>query len=214
MTTQPTLIEQDIFRELISISISKAGDAFSRISQGPIMLKAPEISFVKKPEVIKDLIERNSLRLLVQSGIKGDLDGNTLLFFSDDQIDQLSGKNLNGNSTFILRESLFMEISNILTGSIVSQLANFLKINIYGSVPKQPFDLKKNPPGHDFYNEISRSHSLLVTVETSFVNKVNKLNLPFVLIFDVASMDRIIGIIREKNKTDKILLKNQDDISG
>ena len=87
--------------------------------------------------------EYQARHVAIQSDIRGDFNGTTLMFFSGQHVQRLSRVCLRMQTAETLelnelQESLLLEISNIITGALVTQLANILKANIYGAPPTAP----------------------------------------------------------------------------
>ena len=87
--------------------------------------------------------EYQAKHVAIQSDIRGDFNGTTLMFFSGQHVQRLSRVCLRMQTDETLevnelQESLLLEISNIITGALVTQLANILKANIYGAPPTAP----------------------------------------------------------------------------
>ena len=105
-----------------------------------------------------------------------------------------------------MQESLLLEISNIITGALVTQLANILKCNIYGSPPKLPSDqieesLEDLLTEHPFYQPV------VVTVITQFTDSSRQVDLPLFLFFDAETIIKILSIIRSVSPADKSMFK-------
>jgi chemotaxis protein CheC len=93
-----------------------------------------------------------------------------------------------------LQESLLLEISNIITGALVTQLANILKANIYGAPPTAPSGdiaaiMQNLLPQHQL-------QPLIFSVITQFSDKDNMVELPLMLFFDRVTFMKILEIIR------------------
>lgn len=200
-------LEKDILTEIFNISLAKAADSFAKISNEEVLINVPDISFVKEETALGALIQDQNIFSIVQSEIKGDIYGQTLLLFSHKQIDELSHVALNNKyKDSALKSSLILEISNILTGTLVTQLANILKLNIYGSVPNEPID-RSNLKTETLILDLDISRSILVTINTLFIKRQNSIDLPLMLIFDIPNFNKIIEIIRKVNFNNKLLTK-------
>lgn len=201
-----TEIEKDILTELLNICITKAADSFASISGEDVLIQVPEIVLMKEGTALKELITKEDVEMLVQSEIKGDIYGQTLLLFSPGQVNDLNKilvEKIDSRDRY-LKESLLLEISNILTGTLVTYMANILKINMYGSVPNAPIHRKKLTPDH-LLLDMDMSRPILVTVNTHFIKSKNSIKMPMMLIFDVANLQKLIDIIRKINLKGRLL---------
>lgn len=198
-------LEKDILTEIFNISLAKAADSFAKIVKEDILINVPHITFVKEKTALSTIVKDQNISAIVQSEIKGDMYGQTLLLFSNKQIDESSTAILkNSADDKDLKKSLLLELSNILTGTLVTQLANILKLNIYGSVPKDLIK-KSNLKAENLVLDLDVSRSILVTIHTFFVRKNNSINIPLMLIFDIPNFNKMIETIRKINGDDKLL---------
>ncbi|HEY4650174.1 MAG TPA: chemotaxis protein CheC [Pontibacter sp.] len=208
--TEPhvTELERDVIKEILNIGLARAADSFATIAKDKVLLKVPDIQLIEVKELLQLVAKYESTHFIIQSDIKGDFNGATLMLFSDEHIKRLSEVCLNmveiqKGSVNAMQESLLLEISNIITGALVTQLANILKANIYGSPPKAP-------KSHiaDSLKDILVQHPLfqplVFTVITRFTHNYRSVELPLLLFFDTGTFLKILEIIRtfdlEKNR--------------
>ncbi|MER2998789.1 chemotaxis protein CheC [Pontibacter populi] len=200
--TEPhvTELERDIIKEILNIGLARAADSFAAIAKDKVLLKVPDIQLIEVKELLNLVSRYETTHFIIQSDIKGDFNGSTLMLFSDDHINRLSEVCLNmldvqKGEVSAMQESLLLEISNIITGALVTQLANILKSNIYGSPPKAP-------KSHiaDSLKDILVQHPLfqplVFTVITKFTHNFKSVELPLLLFFDTSTFLKILEIIR------------------
>ncbi|NEM98982.1 hypothetical protein GXP69_14860 [Pontibacter sp. BT327] len=200
--TEPhiTDLERDIIKEILNIGLARAADSFAAIAKDKVLLKVPDIQLIEVKELLKLVAQYESTHFIIQSDIKGDFNGATLMLFSSDHVTRLSQLCLNmvevqKGEVNAMQESLLLEISNIITGAMVTQLANILKANIYGSPPKAP-------KSHiaDSLKDILVQHPLfqplVFTVITKFTHNSRSVELPLLLFFDTGTFLKILEIIR------------------
>ncbi|MDB5235368.1 MAG: hypothetical protein JWR44_2361 [Hymenobacter sp.] len=194
-----TDLERDIIREILNIGLARAADSFAVIAQERVLLEVPNIDLLVSDDILRKVREYQAKHVPIQSDIRGDFNGTTLMFFSGQHIQRLSRvclrmqlpESLELNE---LQESLLLEISNIITGALVTQLANILKANIYGAPPTAP---------HGDIAEIMQNllpqqqlQPLIFSVITQFSDKDNMVELPLMLFFDRVTFMKILEIIR------------------
>ena len=192
-------LERDIIREILNIGLARAADSFAVIAQERVLLEVPNIDLLMSDDILRKVREYQAKHVPIQSDIRGDFNGTTLMFFSGQHVQRLSrvclrmqtDESLNVNE---LQESLLLEISNIITGALVTQLANILKANIYGAPPTAP---------HGDVAEAMQSllpeqmlQPLIFSVITQFSDKDNMVELPLLLFFDRVTFIKILEIIR------------------
>ncbi|KUG07845.1 chemotaxis protein CheC [Solirubrum puertoriconensis] len=193
-------LERDIIREILNIGLARAADSFAAIAQEKVLLEVPSLELVRPRDILKMVNKYQAQHVVVQSDIKGDFNGTTLMFFSGQHVQRLSHvclrqtieETLNLNE---MQESLLLEISNIITGALVTQLANILKAKIYGAPPRAP----KGDLAHALDNLLlthPQMQPLIFSVITQFSDQNSNVELPLMLFFDRLTFDKILSIIR------------------
>ena len=202
MTTEPhiTELERDIIKEILNIGLARAADSFAAIARDKVLMKVPDITLIEVKELLTLVAKYEDSHVIIQSDIKGELNGATLMLFSDNHIVRLSEiclsmVDVQKGELSVMQESLLLEISNIITGALVTQLANILKSNIYGSPPKAPKShiadsLKSILVQHPLFQP------LVFTVITQFSHNSKSVELPLLLFFDTNTLLKILDIIR------------------
>ena len=194
-----TELERDIIREILNIGLARAADSFAVIAKERVLLEVPNIDLLMSDDIMLKVREYQSRHFAIQSDIRGDFNGTTLMFFSGQHVQRLSRvclrmqteETLNLNE---LQESLLLEISNIITGALVTQLANILKANIYGAPPTAPRgDIADNLQQLLPQEQLQ---PLIFSVITQFSDKDNMVELPLMLFFDRITFTKILEIIR------------------
>lgn len=203
MELQVNELERDIIKEILNIGLARAADSFAAIAKDRVLLKVPDLQLMEADKLLKIVRAYEDSHTIIQSDIKGELNGTTLMLFSQLHIQQLSYVCLNqkvelGEPLSIMQESLLLEVSNIITGALVTQLANILKANIYGSPPVAPKheiaeSLKSIFTDHPLFQP------LVFTVITQFTNNSKMVELPLLLFFDTHTFIKILDIIRSYN---------------
>ncbi len=193
-------LERDIIREILNIGLARAADSFAVIAQERVLLEVPNLDLLPSHNIIERVREYQARYVAIQSDIRGDFNGSTFMFFSGQHIQRLSRVCLrmqvpDSLQLTELQESLLLEISNIITGALVTQLANILKANIYGAPPLAPTgDL--GDALHSLMPDPDTLQPLIFSVITQFSDKDNSVELPLMLFFDRATFEKILEIIR------------------
>ena len=199
MNVYMTDLERDIIREILNIGLARAADSFAVVAQERVLLEVPSLDLLIGEDILAKVADYQLNHVPIQSDIRGDFNGTTLMFFSGQHVQRLSRVCLRmtvPDSTAVdeLQESLLLEISNIITGALVTQLANILKAKIYGAPPKRPDqDL---PIALDTLLPNKELQPLIFSVITQFMDKDNSVELPLMLFFDRETFEKILQIIR------------------
>ena len=195
-----TELERDIIREILNIGLARAADSFAVIAQEKVLLEVPNLDIMPVRNILDKVHDYQSGHAVIQSDIKGDFNGTTLMFFSGQHVQRLSRVCLRMSvpeSTHIneMQESLLLEISNIITGALVTQLANILKARIYGAPPLAPKGELTEALGNLMLHK-PMVQPLIFSVITQFSDKENSVELPLMLFFDRPTFEKILEIIR------------------
>lgn len=199
MDLSMTELERDIIREILNIGLARAADSFAVIAQERVLLEVPSIDLLMSDDILSKVREYQSRHVAIQSDIRGDFNGTTLMFFSGQHVQRLSRVCLRMQTTESLevnelQESLLLEISNIITGALVTQLANILKANIYGAPPVAPHgDIAESMQNLVPEQQLQ---PLIFSVITQFSDRDNMVELPLMLFFDRVTFEKILEIIR------------------
>ena len=194
-----TELERDIIREILNIGLARAADSFAVVAKEKVLLEVPSLDLLMSDDILRKVQEYRVSHAVVQSDIRGDFTGTTLMFFSGQHVQRLSRVCLRmqvSDSIQVneLQESLLLEISNIITGALVTQLANILKASIYGAPPSTFTGDTKALTAHLAPNEALQP--LIFSVITQFSDENNSVELPLMLFFDRATFGKILDIIR------------------
>ncbi|PJJ59982.1 chemotaxis protein CheC [Hymenobacter chitinivorans DSM 11115] len=200
MDLHMTELERDIIREILNIGLARAADSFAVIAQEKVLLEVPNLDIMPGSNILDKVHEFEGTHAIIQSDIRGEFNGTTLMFFSGQHVQRLSRVCLRmsvPDSIQIdeMQESLLLEISNIITGALVTQLANILKAKIYGAPPKAP----KGNIAASLTSLIAsqpKVQPLIFSVITQFSDKENSVELPLMLFFDRNTFEKILDIIR------------------
>ncbi|MDQ2771155.1 MAG: chemotaxis protein CheC [Bacteroidota bacterium] len=199
MNVSMTELERDIIREILNIGLARAADSFAVIAKERVLLEVPSIDLLMSEDIMAKVRDYQARNVTIQSDIRGDFNGTTLMFFSGQHVQRLSRVCLRYDSSETLQvnelqESLLLEISNIITGALVTQLANILKANIYGAPPTAPHgDIAESMQNLVPEQQLQ---PLIFSVITQFSDRDNMVELPLMLFFDRETFEKILEIIR------------------
>jgi chemotaxis protein CheC len=196
-------LEKDLFKEIANIGLSKAADALAVLSKEKVLLNAPDIHLIPPDKLVEVVSGDEKSTIVVHSDIRGDLEGKTLLLFSKAHVEKFIVESVSAlkeydNNLEELQKSLLLEVSNIITGSIVTQFANIFKLNIYGSVPQGP-DTDVEGSLRSTLKRFPAFQPLIFSIKTKFLNSGRLLELPLLIVFDTDTLLKLLSIIRADN---------------
>lgn len=190
--------ELDYAKEIVNISLAKAGDALSFFIKQKTIISSNSVSLDKiSDSTVFTKIQSNHI-ISLKTEIKGEFDGNCYLLFTEEDKEKILELTLPNN---ILSDetkkqefgnAILLEIDNILTASVVTQFSNILKFKMYGYVPQIKI-VQSNEINEYLYSENKDKDSLL-NIKTKFMTDIDKLEPEFIWIMN---KEKFISSIRE-----------------
>jgi chemotaxis protein CheY-P-specific phosphatase CheC len=126
---------------IISSGLSKAAQSLSFFMKETINLKETDFSITNRGDVNIKFESDTDKLFVLYTEIKGELNGICYLVFNQNEVDELCKvalpSEITGNADKLknMQEPLLLEIDNIISASVITQLANHLKQKMYGDVP-------------------------------------------------------------------------------
>lgn len=174
-------------KALFSEGYLQAAAAFATLSGKKVNVGSQEIQFNSPDGLLKKLASNQELSFLVTEVI-GDAHGRSYLILNKYEVEKLLAlmllklKNFESNKQF--EETILKELDNVLAASVITQLSNFLNLNIYGDVPSliRPAENTKSWLSREFERTKSNT-TILSSVYFTFEDDV-RLQPSFVWMLD------------------------------
>ena len=109
-----------------------------------------------------------------------------------------------------MQRSLLLEISNILTGALVTQLANLMKSSVYGMPPTAPGTDLMSSLDSLIDSSVHGVQPLVFSVVTQFKDSAKRIELPLLLFFDRGTFLKMLEIIRSEEFVRESHLRPED----
>lgn len=211
--TDVSEVELDITREIINIGLAKVADSLATIAKETVLVDVPDVRLLNPDDLDKVLPASNPQDIVIQSDVEDDISGETFLIFTQKQIENISEvcigckDNFSGNYG-AMEKSLLLEISNILTGALITQLADILHFKLHG-LPPQFVPFRDRVTFLELIKNLHSCRPFVFTVKTEFKNTGNIAEMPLLVVFDAETFDKVINAIRHKDdhSTGKIFMK-------
>lgn len=134
-------VKADILKELFNISLSKAADSLSFFIQNKIFISDLKMSTETDENRKVELCEQiEEAEVVLETLLKGDYTGKSYLLFSEQDVKNFFSVahplNPNAQLEDEFSKEFLLEVDNIITASVVTELSNILNITLYGDVPK------------------------------------------------------------------------------
>lgn len=134
--------ENSATEKLLKFGLSKAAMAFKSILRTEAALTGIESDLGPNGEVPQYSTKSDGKTHLLKTELVGDVKGICHLIFSEVEVQKLQNAGLpeevlmnNNPETRLMKLEYLTEIDNMVAGAVVTQLANFLNLEIYGNVP-------------------------------------------------------------------------------
>ncbi|HEY9247095.1 MAG TPA: chemotaxis protein CheC [Candidatus Methanoperedens sp.] len=193
-----TDFQYDALKEVGNIGIGQATTSLSKMIMNKlVMITLPElrmIPLIKLPTFIKD--EKPVVAIIQQ--LRGDESGLLLLFLSKDSakrlIKEILGTATEGDDFDEMEMSVLKELGNIMNGTYITSLSNFLGIAMSLSTPVSVYDMLNS-----IINQVVGNMSLAVEdvmyLKTEFTVNVEKLDGNIIVFVDSESIKRMLNAI-------------------
>lgn len=185
MNKELNIGELDLAKEIINIALAKAADSLSFfIKNKKILLKVCSVSFEKYTEASNVCTKQAPSVIVLKTEIKGNLNGNCYLFFSEEEQEKITSivspgiENLSSEAKTEMEKAILMEIDNIVTASVVTQFSNLLNLKIYGYIPL--YHKLKADELIDFIKNDNKDFKSILKIKTELYDSEFDINPEFV----------------------------------
>jgi chemotaxis protein CheY-P-specific phosphatase CheC len=202
--------ELDITKELISIALANAADAFSKMAGEKVLVHQFDLT-IGAPDAKAVLPEgfEASLHVLTTE-VKGNLEGKSYLVFNQSDTKRICKVFAPGQPVYAgeglgeLEEALLLELDNILSAAVITQLSNFLDTFIYGGVP----GLRTLTPGEALnrFGAETQHFDVVFHIHARFKSYRTNLQPSFIWYFKSEFLEAIRSLVQ--NKKQMSLLKS------
>lgn len=142
-------LELDLLKEIGNIGAGNAATSMSQLINKRVDMQVPSVKIVEFDEVMEIIGGPEKLIVAIMFHIEGDTPGTVYFILSEEEAEQLvsrmmpgqDGSLFNGTDPNPFVVSILQEAGNILTGSYLTALSDFLKLDMQPSVPYFSFDM-------------------------------------------------------------------------
>lgn len=114
----------------------KAASSFSRLIGAQVKITNEQSMLVHHHEDFPCISEEQGELYVLTTQIIGDVSGKSFLIFSEEEAREIFNAVTSTSSSQELKEAFLLEIDNIISASVVSEISNTLRLEIYGDVPQ------------------------------------------------------------------------------
>jgi len=187
----------DVLREIGNIGAGHAATALSGLLGRAVNMEVPKVRLVPFDQVAEQVGGAEAVVAAIFLSVKGDVSGNLFLLMSVDAAKQClkemtHAEPAEGLHFSEMEISALSEIGNILAGSYLSSLADFVRISLAPTVPGFAVDMAGAILAYGLLS-LEGSGDTALLIETSFLNGMNRFEGHLLLIPDPESLSRIFA---------------------
>ena len=176
---------------------AKAATSFSRLVNRQVRIINSQSVVIRHDDDFSCISEEQGDLFVLITQIIGDVTGKSFLIFNEEESEEIFRMMGTSVSNAALHEAFLMEIDNIISASVISEISNKLELDIYGDVPQlskiHARDLQEFLTGKTITDEPS---SMILTNTTFLLDSKEKVHPQFIWklsskIFDMISDKKI-----------------------
>lgn len=182
-------------KEIIGQGLIKAAESLSFFMKETITLKESDFKISDEQEIsIRNTNNEEDLFVL-STEMKGELKGICFLVFNKDEKDEICRVALppeifnNSDKLKNMQEPLLLEVDNIISASVITQIANKLKQKVYGDVPNLLL-MNSNSLRETIVNQM-KPDKLIIGFQTEFISSKAHFNPEFFWILEPGFLNSV-----------------------
>jgi chemotaxis protein CheY-P-specific phosphatase CheC len=186
------------------MALANAADAFSKMAGEQVLLSNYDIRFIQREAVGLVLSEQHEAEwYILTTPIVGKFEAKTFLLFNRPDVKKLLSVFLPGQS-FVeesplseFQSAILLELDNIVTAAMVTQLSNFTSLSAYGDVPSLK-QLSRDDT-IDYFSASTAQFELIMHVQARFRSSRTQMNPLFICFFKQEFLTVIKKLIASEN---------------
>jgi chemotaxis protein CheC len=208
MTTSYTLTKEGLaaLEKMAGEGAEKASDALSKLIDKPISVETLAVRAIPVEKIPETIGSPEDMVTTIIMEVRGEVSGNIMLVYprqSAINVADLLSKRQLGSTTqlSILDNSALKESGNIIAGSFLAALSDYLKLNMVESIPDLASDMLKATVDFVLARFAKREASEAVAFEIDFAMSTaaaatNKIKAYFILLLDVESASKMFESLK------------------
>jgi chemotaxis protein CheY-P-specific phosphatase CheC len=182
---------------VMNAGFDKAAISFSRLVNRPVRIIKSQSVLIRHEDDFSCISEEQGDLYVLITQIIGDITGKSFLIFNEDESQEIFRLMNTSISNVALHEAFLLEIDNIISASVISEISNKLDLDVYGDVPQlskiHARDLQEFLIGKTMTDEPS---SMILTNTTFLLDQKDKIHPQFIWklsskIFEMISDEKI-----------------------
>jgi len=194
-------IEKDILTEIATIGSGNASMALSKMLDKKFEVKVPVLQLIPVEKISEMMGDSEQLTTVVLIKIIGDVPGTMMLLFNPENAiklaEQLTKREKNDGILDEVDRSALKEVGNILSGSALNALADFLDFTLVQSIPDTATDML-SAIINTTIAQLGESADKVLVLETVFKDETSTVEGKYYLLFDPKSTFAILEAVKKK----------------
>ena len=196
-----TDMEKDALKEVGNVGTGNAATALSKLLNKHVEIIIPETKFIPIKDFAKELGGPETVVVSTYLEIFGGLTGEAVFVFPVKSAEKIVDVMMNcpvGTSKIMdeMAQSAFKEMSNIFTGAYITSLGDMMQAKLFPSVPHITTDMLQSVM--DFMlAKVSNYSDTILSIKTKIEIKDIEIEGHFVILFDIASINKLLNILKE-----------------
>jgi chemotaxis protein CheY-P-specific phosphatase CheC len=194
--------ELDITKELMSIALANAADSFSKMANEKVMIRDYDLQILEKTQWNPELLNSNDTDWYVlTTDVIGKLTGKSYLLLNQNDAQKIfriftpsQAETQSGDLTE-LQEAVLLELDNIITAAMVTQLSNFLSLATYGDIPNLKYLTRTGTL--NYLNSDVKHYDVIINVRARFQSYETNMSPTFICFFKsefLAAIKQMIAV--------------------
>lgn len=122
--------------QIMNSGFTKAALSFSKFVNREVKVVSSQSILIRHDQHFSYLNEEQGELFVLITQIIGEVSGKSFLIFSQEESQEIFRALNTSVSNEALKEAFLLEIDNIISASVISEISNKLSIEIYGDVPQ------------------------------------------------------------------------------
>jgi chemotaxis protein CheY-P-specific phosphatase CheC len=197
-----TEFELEITKELINISLANSADAFSKMAMETVQIREFSVELIDREQLEESVRSLKETMVVLTTEVKGNLKGKSYLIFDKQDV-------LNVIRIFTKQEveafkvdfseyqkAILLELDNIVSAAMVTQLSNILEVYTYGDVPQLHILANEDPK--ILFNRDIEKYTVGLKIHAEFKTLGSQIAPSFVWLFKDDFIEAIRDLIKRK----------------
>ncbi|MBI2031909.1 MAG: chemotaxis protein CheC [Candidatus Levybacteria bacterium] len=194
-------MEKDILIEIATIGSGNASMALSKMLSKKFEVKVPMLKLIPIEKISEMMGDSEQVITVVLIKIIGDVPGTMMLLFNPENAikltEQLTGRTKRDGILDEADRSALKEVGNILSGSALNALADFLDFTLVQSIPDIATDML-SAVINTTIADLGETADKVLLLETVFRDEENTVEGKYYLLFDPKSTRVILDAVKKK----------------